>query len=180
MWGGGFHNRIQPDEVMYEIIIYPDVRLNEKSSDVARFDGELANFVVSLKRLLMENGGVGLAAPQVGEKKRIIVISSGNSRPPLAMINPQVAEFRGEKVDTEGCLSIPGVWLPVARPESAVIKARDPSGDEFSFSADEAATRAVLHEIDHLDGILLWDHLPGNEREKAVSAYLEGRRINGE
>jgi len=165
---------------MYEIIKYPDARLGEQSNDVTRFDGKIANFVVSLKRLLIEKGGNGLAAPQVGEKKRIIVISGGNSRPPLALINPHVVESRGEKADTEGCLSIPDVWLPVVRPESVVIKARDISGEEFSFNADEAGTRAALHEIDHLDGILLWDHLPDEEREEAVCAYLESRRLNGE
>ena len=157
---------------MYQIINYPDARLGEKSSDVTRFDGELANFVVGLKRLLVQKGGGGLAAPQVGENKRIIVISRGNSRPPLALINPRVAESRGEKADTEGCLSIPDVWLTILRPESAVIKARDISGDEFSFDADEAGTRAALHEIDHLDGILLWDRLPDSEKNEAINSYL--------
>ncbi|MFQ5431720.1 MAG: peptide deformylase [Nitrospinota bacterium] len=157
---------------MYEIIRYPDARLGEKSHDVNRFDGKLANLVVGLKRLLIEKGGSGLAAPQVGEKKRIIVLSGGNSRPPLALINPHVVESRSEKVDTEGCLSIPDVWLPVARPESAVIRALDISGKEFSFNADEAGTRAALHEIDHLDGILLWDHLPDKERHETINSYF--------
>ena len=165
---------------MYGIIEYPDPGLCEKSEEVFRFDGKLAKIVVGMKRLLLEKGGHGLAAPQIGEKKRIIVIAGGNSRPPLAMINPRVVTSDGEKTAEEGCLSIPDVWLPIERPETAVIKAQDIKGDEFNFNADEASTRAALHEIDHLDGILLWDHLPDEERRETVNSYLENRRLNRE
>ena len=172
----GIHNRIQANEVMCEIIIYPDARLSEKSDDVTRFGAKLANLVVGMKRLLVAKGGYGLAAPQVGEKKRVIVITRGNSRLPLALINPRLVESAGKKTGTEGCLSIPDVWLPVARPEKAVIKAQDISGDEFDFTADETDARVALHEIDHLNGILLWDRLPDDEKKEAINSYLEKRR----
>ena len=162
---------------MYKIIEYPDPGLCEKSEEIVRFDGKLAKIVVAIKRLLLEKGGQGLAAPQIGEKKRLIVIAGGNSRPPLAMINPRVVTSHGEITDDEGCLSLPDVWLPIVRPESAIIKAQDIKGDEFSFNGDEANTRAALHEIDHLDGILLWDHLPDDDRKKAVTSYLENRPV---
>ena len=160
---------------MYKIIEYPNPGLHEKSEEVLRFDGKLAKIVVGLKRLLLEKGGHGLAAPQIGEKKRVIVITGGNSRPPLAMINPRVVKSSGEKTAEEGCLSIPDVWLPVVRPETAVIKAQDIKGDEFDFNANEASARAALHEIDHLDGILLWDRLPDGMKKEAVNSYLESR-----
>ena len=165
---------------MYKIIEYPDPSLSEKSEEVISFDGLVAKIVVGMKRLLLKKGGQGLAAPQVGEKKRIIVIAAGNSRLPLAMINPRVVESGNIKIDTEACLSIPNVLLPVARPETAVIKAQNIAGDEFNFSGDEAGTRAVLHEIDHLDGILLWDHLPDDEKKEAVNSYLESRRLKND
>jgi len=161
---------------MYEIIKYPDARLGKKSDDVTRFDSRLAKLVVGMKRLLLEKGCVGLAAPQVGETKRVIVITGGNSRPPMALINPRVVESGRKKTDTEGCLSIPDAWLPVERPERAVIQAQDISGGEFNFNADEAGTRAALHEIDHLDGILLWDRLPDDEKREAINSYLEKNR----
>lgn len=160
---------------MYKIIEYPDPGLHGKSDEVIRFNGEIAKIVVGMKRLLLEKEGHGLSAPQIGEKKRIIVIALGNSQPILAMINPRVVTASGEKTAKEGCLSTPGVSLPITRPERAVIKAQDIKGDEFSFNANEASARAVLHEIDHLDGILLWDHLQEDERKSAVNSYLENR-----
>ena len=157
------------------IIKYPDARLAEKSAKVTVFDGELAKLVVRLKRLVTGTASIGLSAPQVGEKRRVIVLSLGNSRQPLVMINPGVAHTSGQQVKEEGCTSIPGIWLRTVRPEKVHIQAQAVTGGSFDFKADGEQARAVMHEIDHLDGILLWDRLPAAEREKAVGLYLERR-----
>ena len=160
---------------MDPIIKYPDPRLAEKSQEVTVFDGELAKLVVQLKRLVIGTAGLGLCAPQVGENRRVIVVSGGNSRQPVVMINPCVAHTSGQQADEEGCTSIPGIWLQTVRPEKVYLHAQALTGQRFDFKAEGETARAVMHEIDHLDGILLWDRLPAAEREKAVGLYLERR-----
>lgn len=158
---------------MDRIIKYPDTRLEEKSAEVTVFDGELAKLVVTLKRLVISTASIGLSAPQVGQNRRVIALSGGNSRQPLVMINPSVAHTSGRQVKEEGCTSIPGIWLRTVRPEKVHLQAQAVTGGRFDFQADGEQARAVMHEIDHLDGILLWDRLPAAEREKAVGLYLE-------
>ena len=160
---------------MDSIIKYPDPRLAEKSAKVTVFDGELAKLVVRLKRAVISTASIGLSAPQVGEKRRVIVLFDGNSRQPLVMINPSVAHTSGQQVDEEGCTSIPGIRLRTVRPEKVQLHAQALTGGRFDFKADGEMARAVMHEIDHLDGILLWDRLPAAEREKAIGLYLERR-----
>jgi peptide deformylase len=163
--------------MMYRIIKYPDRRLLKKSEEVTRFGRELAKLAVAMKRLLIDTGNSGIAAPQVGKLKRIIVIAGKNSAPPLAMINPRVLETHGRQKSTEGCLSIPGAFLEITRPKKVCVKAQDILGNEFTRDVNGETARAVLHEIDHLSGILMWDHLPDDERERVINSYLESRQL---
>jgi len=106
---------------------------------------------------MYEADGVGLAAPQVGILKRIVVIDVGEG--PIELINPEKLEESGEQVHAEGCLSIPGIYGEVKRPERVVVKALDRDGKEQCIEATGMLAIAVCHEIDHLDGILFEDRV---------------------
>lgn len=106
---------------------------------------------------MYEADGVGLAAPQVGILKRIVVIDVGEG--PIELINPEKLEESGEQVHAEGCLSIPGIYGEVKRPERVVVKALDRDGKEQRIEATGMLAIAVCHEIDHLDGILFEDRV---------------------
>ena len=104
---------------------------------------------------LYDSGGVGLAAPQVGILRRIVVIDVGEGL--IELINPEITETEGEISDSEGCLSIPGKYGEVVRPARVKVKALDRMGEEGTYEGTELLARAFCHEIDHLDGILYID-----------------------
>jgi len=99
--------------------------------------------------------GIGLAAPQVGILKRVIIVDIGEGL--NVFINPEIIEMDGEIIDVEGCLSIPGVYGEVARPQRLKVKAKDEKGLEFELEAEGLFARAICHEIDHLNGVLFID-----------------------
>ena len=103
--------------------------------------------------LLLANG-VGLAAPQVGILRRVVVIDLGEEEGMLELINPVIIKTEGSVKDTEGCLSIPGKAGEVVRPRKATVRAFDRNGEEFEFTGEELYARCICHECDHLDGIL--------------------------
>lgn len=107
---------------------------------------------------LHDSGGVGLAAPQVGILRRMVVIDIGDEENGLIeLINPEIIETSGSQIDAEGCLSIPGKYGEVERPEYVKVKALDRNGNEKVYEGTELLARAFCHEIDHLDGILYID-----------------------
>ena len=108
---------------------------------------------------MYEANGVGLAAPQVGILKRMVVIDIGDGQGPFIMINPEIIESDGEQTGDEGCLSLPGESHEVERPNYVKVKALNEKGEEFILEGEELLARAILHENDHLDGILYIDHV---------------------
>lgn len=111
---------------------------------------------------MYEANGVGLAAPQVGILKRICVIDVGEGL--IELINPEILETSGSQIDDEGCLSLPGKYAPVDRPNYVKVKATNRNGEEYIIEGEELLARALCHEIDHLDGILYIDKaLPAEE-----------------
>ena len=104
--------------------------------------------------------GVGLAAPQVGVIRRVVVIDIGEGL--VELINPEILETRGTKRDSEGCLSIPGATAEVIRPAYVKVKAQNRNGDEIILEGEDLMARALCHEIDHLDGILYVDKAIGD------------------
>jgi peptide deformylase len=109
-----------------------------------------------------EEGRVGLAAPQVGVSLRLTVIGIPDEED-IILINPEIVRKKGERLVTEGCLSIPGYIGQITRAESVTAKAKDINGKEFRIKADELLAQALEHEIDHLDGILYIDHLESED-----------------
>jgi peptide deformylase len=116
---------------------------------------------------MYEAPGIGLAAPQVGVQKRMFVYDLHDDRGPHTIVNPVISETRGEWVYEEGCLSVPGLSWEIVRPAEVHLTGLDLDGNEVSFEADELLARMFLHEVDHLDGILLLDRLDADQRKEA-------------
>lgn len=132
-----------------------DEILRKKSRIVDKIDDRIKTLVEDLIDTMIEEEGVGLAAPQVGVLKRVVVVDIGHG--PITMINPEVISEEGEKLDDEGCLSIPGKSGKVLRPKKVRVKFTDIDGEEKEMEGENLLARAFCHEIDHLDGVLYTD-----------------------
>ncbi len=132
-----------------------DEVLRKVCRPVEKFDEKLSDLIDDMLETMYKANGVGLAAPQIGILKRIAVIDIGEG--PHEFINPRIIDASGEQTDTEGCLSCPGVWGTVSRPNFVTVEAYDKNGDRFILSASELFARAICHELDHLDGKLFKD-----------------------
>lgn len=158
---------------MTQIITYPDERLAKKSAAVVSFGLETRLTAERLASYLELNGCLGVAAPQIGHNVRIIALWMGETRGVLVVVNPEIQYSDGETKEEEGCLSIPGVYLKVCRPKKIVLTGQNVSGEEIRFVADGLLARAVAHEIDHLDGVLIWDRLTTRRRVGAIKLFLD-------
>ena len=140
-----------------EILKYPNPVLMKKSEPVTFFDEEIAKFVQDMFAAMRAHDGVGLAAPQVGVLKKIAVVEyDGKS---YVLINPRVIDQKGLQEGEEGCLSFPGIYAHVTRPEWVKIEAQDEKGEIHEYEASGYTARAFLHEMDHLTGKLFVDYL---------------------
>lgn len=144
------------------ILRYPDPRLREPGKKVAVVDDRVRQLVDDMAESMYAAPGVGLAAPQVGESWRIFIVDCAESEAPSELrvfINPEIVDSHDEVVWTEGCLSFPGVSEPVRRAASVVVRALDRDGVPFELGAEGLLAVAIQHELDHLNGVLLIDHL---------------------
>jgi peptide deformylase len=151
----------------YQIRLFGDPVLIQRSAEVTDIDGTLARLVDDMLETMYEARGLGLAAPQVGVQKRLFVYQL-EGRDPVAVINPTIAESRGEWEFEEGCLSIPGLYFPIVRPKEIHLTGWDLEGREISIEADELEARCFQHELDHLDGRLLISMLDKTQRKEAM------------
>jgi len=146
----------------YRIRIYGDPVLREKTETVTGFDDDLKAIVEGMIEVMYEDNGMGLAAPQVGIPCKIIVIDQSFGErvdDVLALVNPEIIETEGECVLEEGCLSVPGVYENVTRPEKVIVRFQDTGGATHEIHADGMLARIVQHEADHIEGILFIDRL---------------------
>lgn len=132
-----------------------DEILRKKSKNVDIIDDKLKLIMKDMADTMYKADGVGLAAPQIGILKRLVVIDIGNGL--INLINPEIIEVSGNHEVIEGCLSVPGKHGKLMRPEKVIIKALDLNGKEFILSGEDFLAKAICHEIDHLDGILYVD-----------------------
>ena len=147
------------------ILIYPDERLKQVSVDVDVVDDPLRRFITDLEQTMRAGpGGVGIAAPQVGDFRRIVIvdISSKPKHPNhgrLVLINPEIVNWEGMLVGREGCMSVPDFTGNVIRAEKITLQALDEQGERRHYALEGFEARAVQHEVDHLDGLLFLDRL---------------------
>ena len=135
-----------------KILTTKEPALHKTCKIVEKFDGRLHALLDDMRETLIDSGGVGLAAPQVGILRRVVIVDTGEEI--LELVNPTIIETDGEQVGAEGCLSVPGKYGLVKRPMVAKVRAQDRYGDWFEAEGEELIARCFCHELDHLDGIL--------------------------
>ena len=145
--------------MIYEIKKYGEECLVKESVPVEAVTDEILEILENMVETMHEANGVGLAAPQVGILKRIVVIDVGEG--PLVLINPEITETSGEQTGDEGCLSVPGMSGQVTRPNYVKVKALTEDMEEVEYEGEELLARAFCHEIDHLDGKLYTELVEG-------------------
>ena len=152
-----------------KILTVKEPSLHKMCRPVEKFDGKLHKLLDDMKETLLDAGGVGLAAPQVGILRRVVVVDTGEEI--LELVNPELLETSGEQVGAEGCLSVPGKYGLVKRPMVVRVRAQDRNGDFFEAEGEELIARCFCHEIDHLDGIVYTE---------VMERYLTEEELNGE
>jgi peptide deformylase len=151
---------------------YPDPVLRMRAREVDEHDEALAALVERMERLMVEARGVGLAAPQLGILRRVLVYQTGEEEPVVALVNPRLLETSEETaVDDEGCLSLAAasVVVSVERPTAVVVEASSPAGEDLRVEAEGLEARVIQHEIDHLDGVLILDRTNAEQRRAALA-----------
>lgn len=151
---------------MYEILHYPDPILLKVAEPVTDFGPRLAQVIEDMFFTMYNARGVGLAAPQVGISKRMYVVNCGEGQPPeseIALINPEIVSVEGEQYSDEGCLSFPGLFAKKLRPAKVTMKAQDVKGNWFEVTGEGLLARALVHELDHLNGKVFVNDLEPQE-----------------
>ena len=157
------------------VVEYPDPMLLKVCEECDLADKSLKKLARQMAKTMYKNNGCGLAAPQVGVLKRIIVVDcdqEDGEQNPITLVNPVIVETRGrEVVDEEGCLSCPGISVPIRRKEYAVVRYFDLEGEEWVIEGDGLLGRCLQHEIDHLNGKTLFESCDLAARVKAMADY---------
>ncbi len=150
-----------------DILHYPDPRLRNCAKPVEQFDDQLRELADNMLETMYHSSGIGLAATQVGEARRVVVIDVSEERDqPQFLINPEILSREGEEVSEEGCLSVPSIYEKVSRAERIRFRAQDRNGDPVEMDAEGLLAVCIQHEIDHLDGKLFIDYLSGLKRQR--------------
>jgi peptide deformylase len=135
-----------------KILTDEESALHKVCRPVVNFDGRLWKLLDDMRETLIDSGGVGLAAPQVGILRRVVLVDTGEEI--LELVNPSLVTTDGEQVGAEGCLSVPGKYGIVKRPYYAKVRAQDRNGNWYEAEGEELTARCFCHELDHLDGII--------------------------
>lgn len=140
-----------------EILSDKDPALHKKCHPVTKFDEKLGLLLDDMKQTLAQANGAGLAAPQIGILRRVVVVVDENDCM-LELVNPELIAQEGEQTDLEGCLSVPGYYGYVKRPMKATVRAQDRYGEWFEAEGEEIVARCFCHELEHLDGHVFTEH----------------------
>jgi peptide deformylase len=162
-----------PAVATHTIRVFGDPVLRRPTAEVTDIDGGLVKLVDAMYETMHEAPGVGLAAPQIGVQKRFFVYELPDDSGPHVLLNPQVVEASGEWNYEEGCLSLPGLAFEIVRPKLVTVKGVDLDGNDVVIEGDELLGRIFLHEIDHLDGVLMLDRLDPDQRKLAMRELRE-------
>ncbi|QJC52376.1 peptide deformylase [Paenibacillus albicereus] len=157
------------------IVQNPDPVLREVAKEVTKFNSNLHKLLTNMAETMYDAEGVGLAAPQIGISKRVIVVDVGDDNGLIEMVNPEILEREGEQFGPEGCLSIQNVNGDVRRANKIRVRGQNRDGETFELEAEGFLARAFQHEVDHLNGILFIDLA-----EELYDGSARDRRENGE
>lgn len=156
-----------------KIVEQGDPCLNKVCRTVTEFNGRLHELLDDLLETLADANGAGLAAPQVGVLRRVCVVMDEDSEEYLELVNPEIVARSGEQTGLEGCLSVPGKWGIVTRPQRVRVRAQDRDGNWFEVEGEDLTARAFCHEIEHLDGHLYTEHIDHFLSDEELREYLE-------
>jgi len=157
-----------------QVITHPNPNLRNKAKPVTEITAQIKQFVQNMLKTMYHDRGIGLAATQVDFHERIIVLDiSDNGDEPVVLINPEVIKDTGTCSMNEGCLSLPGLYVDVVRPEKITIRAIDLENREIKIETEGLKARCILHEIDHLNGHLSIDHVSRLKRDRALKKYFQ-------
>ena len=158
-----------------EILVLPDARLRQVAGEIPVVDAEIKKLAADMLETMYDAPGIGLAAPQIGELKRIVVMDlskDGEPNDPIVMINPEILKYSDDTVTTEeGCLSIPGLYVEIVRPKQVLLRGIDIDGNTVEFESDDFEARLFQHELDHLNGVLMFDRMTPEQRKEAIAEY---------
>ena len=164
---------------LLDILEFPDPRLRTKAKPVTNVDDGIRILVRDMFETMYDAPGIGLAATQVNVHKRVIVIDvSEDKSSPLTFINPEFVPVAGEKEHEEGCLSVPGFYEAVVRPDRIRVKALNAKGEPFEMECDGLLSVCLQHEMDHLEGILFVDHLSRLKRDRIRAKLQKKQRVS--
>ena len=152
-----------------KILTVDEPALHKTCRPVENFDSKLHSLLEDMRQTLIDSEGVGLAAPQVGILRRVVLVDTGEEI--LELINPEILETDGEQIGAEGCLSVPGKYGLVKRPYYAKVRAQDRNGNWYECEGEELIARCFCHELDHLDGIIYTE---------VMERYLTDEELMGE
>ncbi|NTU70325.1 MAG: peptide deformylase [Coriobacteriia bacterium] len=160
-----------------DVLTHPSPALKQHAAPVdPQNDNSLVDLCRTMAKAMYEAPGIGIAAPQIGVLKRVIVYDLEDEGNPIALCNPRIIETGDElEVDDEGCLSLPGITVAVERPVRVVCEAVSMKGSPVVLEAEGLHARLLQHEIDHLDGVLIIDRATAEERKAALRRYREAR-----
>lgn len=164
--------------MLRQILHYPDPRLRRKAEPVGEVTDEIRTLVSDMAETMYNAPGIGLAAIQVGVLKRVIVLDLSEEHNQLQVfINPEICESDGEQIMEEGCLSVPGVFEPVARAGRVRVRALDDEGRPFELEATGLLATCIQHEIDHLDGKVFVDYLSRLKQQRIRKKLEKHQRL---
>ena len=161
------------------ILEFPDARLRTKAAPIKNVSDAISTLADRMLATMYEAPGIGLAATQVNVHQRLLVCDvSEDKSAPLVLINPKIVEGHGSTETQEGCLSVPGFYETVVRPEQILVEAVNRAGEPFQLEADGLLAVCIQHEIDHLDGKLFVDYLSPTKRQMIRKKLLKLQKLN--
>ena len=162
---------------LLNILHFPDPRLRTRAKAVTEFDDRLKTLAKDMLQTMYEAPGIGLAATQVDEHIRLLVMDiSEDKNDPKVLINPEILESRGEEEMDEGCLSVPGYYETVRRAEWIHVRAQNTDGEFFEIKTDGMEAVCIQHEMDHLEGKLFVDYISGLKRDRIRKKLLKQQK----
>ena len=164
-----------------EILVLPDQRLRQVADEIPEVDDAVKQLAADMLETMYAAPGIGLAATQIGEMKRLVVMDlakEGEKPDPIVMINPEIKKSSDETVTTEeGCLSIPEIYYDVERPAEVTVEYTDLEGKRVTRDARDRLAICVQHEIDHLDGVMYIDYLSRLKRDRVLKKFQKAEKL---